>query len=257
MARDITERKRTDEALRHRTEELEKTRQRLDALARRLLHAQEAERRHLARELHDELGQVLTAVRLHLLAIRQDADARRRADALGSAVEAVDGALQWVRNLSVSLRPAVLDDLGLLPALRWFVDRQAGAAGLEAKVSGHLPEGRIPADVQVIGFRVAQEAITNAVRHAKAAHLAVEVRLRDATLELAVRDDGVGFSVADAMDRALSGQSLGLLGMQERVALVQGTVTVESQPAGGTTVRAYLPVGAPTREHRRRSERRS
>ncbi len=215
--------------------------ERLQALSSRLLEVQEAERRHLARELHDEVGQALTAVKINLQMLRRqaarDPDAGRLDDSLGI----VDDILQGVRRMSLDLRPSLLDDLGLGAALRWYVGGQAQRAGLTAEVvADSLPADLSPA-LATTCFRIVQEAVTNVVRHARATRLTVTLALDDATLDLTVVDDGTGFDVAGARRRALEGGSLGLLGIEERAELAGGHSVIESAPRRGTTVRVSLP----------------
>jgi PAS domain S-box-containing protein len=213
-------------------ETVRSARERLSSLSRRLLSVQEEERRHLAIELHDELGQLLTAVKMNLGA-RQ----------LQDASENVDIALQTVRDLALDLRPAMLDDLGLASALRWYADRFAR----QARVVMHLSieeVTRLDPNVATACFRVAQEALTNVVRHAHAKNVGIVLRQSGTELELRVRDDGKGFDVDAARDRAAHGASMGLLGMEERVALAGGFIEIHSAPGEGTTVRVLFSTGA-------------
>jgi signal transduction histidine kinase len=149
-----------------------------------------------------------------------------------------------VRSLCIELRPADLDDLGLMPALRSYLDRQARRAGLVAEiVTGASPE-RLPPEVETACYRLVQEAVTNVIRHAGARHVRVEIDSSGAAIDVLVRDDGSGFDVAAVRRRAGHGGSLGLLGMEERVALLGGTMAIESAPDRGTTIRAHLPLTA-------------
>jgi signal transduction histidine kinase len=146
-----------------------------------------------------------------------------------------------VRDLSLDLRPSLLDDLGLIAALRWYGARQARHAGVAFHFTGRLPEERLPAVLETTCFRVAQEALTNVVRHAQAQHVWMDVQLIDATLRLTIRDDGIGFDPHTAHTRARYGHSFGLLGMRERVAIAGGTIAMTSTPGQGTTVVARFP----------------
>ena len=212
---------------------------RLHSLSRQLVQAQEAERRHLARELHDQIGQTLTAVKLSLQAVRGGMNA---VSDLDEHIQIVSDALDEVRTLSLDLRPSMLDDLGLVPALRWLVDRQARQAGFEGCVLVSNLEDRLPAELEVTSFRVVQEALTNIARHAEARHVRVEARRTETDVEVVVTDDGKGFDVEQALKRAAAGTSLGLLGMEERVHLAGGMLTISSQVGQGTEVRLRLPV---------------
>lgn len=209
-------------------DELREKREQLHVLSGKLLEAQEAERRAVARELHDDFGQVLTAIKMNLMRKQQDQ---------AESIALVDGAILRMRDLAHDLRPPLLDELGLDSSLRWYVEREATRSGLEFKLAfSPLPE-RPPPAVETTCFRVAQEALTNVIRHAHARLVSIELRGEDGGLVLVVRDDGTGFDV-EAARRRIASQ--GLLGMQERVALVGGKLDVRSGP-GGTTVTASLP----------------
>ncbi len=217
-------------------------RERLQSLSRQLLKAQEEERRRIARELHDEIGQSLTAVRINLQRAMASAEAATLLPYLKESDGLVDRVLQQVRHLSLDLRPAVLDDLGLVAAVRWSHDRTCRRAGFLGQVTADPPEILLPSELATTCFRIVQEALTNVVRHAGAHRVEVSLSQSGGHLELLVRDDGTGFDVAAERQRALRGGSLGLLGMQERVALLGGRIAIESAPAQGTTVLVRLPL---------------
>jgi signal transduction histidine kinase len=152
----------------------------------------------------------------------------------------VDEALDQVRNMSVALRPSLLDDLGLVPALRWYLDQQSARGGFEAHFEAD-PEIEATSEVQTACFRIAQEALTNVSRHAAARAVRLEVRQAGGQVRLAVSDDGKGFEVARVFERSGADASLGLHGMRERARLLGGRVTVQSEPERGTVVRAEFP----------------
>lgn len=211
------------------------------ALSRRLLTAQEEERRRLAVELHDELGQVLTAVKINLESLAQAKTPAGTFATMAATIQSVDEALLSVRDLALDLRPSVLDDLGLAAAIRWYADRFARGGLVETHLSiDVLPE--LEPELATACFRVAQEALTNVDRHARAHHVWIDLHVLDGALELSVRDDGIGFDALAARVRAMGGASVGLLGMQERVLLVDGEFEVLRIPEGGTEVRARLPL---------------
>jgi signal transduction histidine kinase len=229
-------------------------RDRSQQLARQLMQAQELERRKLARELHDEVGQALTAVRLNLQALESKLPARTR-PALAESLAIVDTALQQVRSLSLDLRPAILDDLGLTAALRWYLDRQAQRAGIAMEF--HNEAAAVSRSIlrDTTCFRVAQEAITNVLRHARARRVVVRIIQEQDALHLAIEDDGMGFDPGEARLKGIAGASLGLLSMEERVNLSGGRLEIASAPGRGTAIHAWLPMGEqPAVE--RRSERR-
>lgn len=227
-------------------EELRLSRERLETLSRQLIATQENERRHLARELHDEIGQMLTGIKLNLRMLQQPEQAVSLESIVPETIKLVDETVQQVRNLALELRPSMLDDLGLLAALRWCLDRQARLAGFVATLVAESSDRKISPDIATACYRVAQECLTNISRHAHAHNVRVELHHRETELELLVSDDGSGFDVAAARYRAAQGQSLGLLGMEERVELVGGRFEITSAPSEGTTMRALFPLkGSP------------
>jgi signal transduction histidine kinase len=229
-------------ALQRAEDELRESKKVYRTLAQRLLEAQETERRAIARELHDELGQILTTVTLSLKAASKSRPVGR-AKRLAEAVALVGEAIERIRTVVLDLRPAVLDDLGLAAALEWYVDRQAKRTGLDVHLDMRALEGvRLLPAVETACFRVVQEAFTNIVRHAGARHVDVQVSIDRDALELVIRDDGVGFDVARARQRAAAGASLGFLSMEERFSLAGGQLTIESTPGAGTTIRGRLPL---------------
>lgn len=217
-------------------------RERLRTVSRQLLRAQEEERRHIARELHDEIGQSLTATKISLQRAMDRADEAAASVLVQESLVLIEGLLQQVRNLSLDLRPSVLDDLGLVAALRWYIDRLSQRTGIAGRLVPPPGTLRLPAEIETTCFRVAQEALTNVVRHARAEHVQVLLVQEDHTLKLLIRDDGVGFDVAAARSRAVGGASLGLLGMQERLELIGGRMVIEAGPDRGTLVQAWLPL---------------
>jgi signal transduction histidine kinase len=221
----------------HLFDEAQRARHRLELLSRGLLEVQESERRDLARELHDQTGQLLTALTMNLESLRRAAPPGLETP-IGESLAIVQRVLREVRDLSFRLRPAMLDDMGLIEALRWHVDREARRAGLRATVRVDPAVGRLPAPLETALFRVVQEAMTNVARHARASSCAVEIRGDGACVQLLVADDGIGFDPEADRDRLC----LGLIGMQERVALVGGSFEIESVPGHGTEVRARIPV---------------
>jgi signal transduction histidine kinase len=220
---------------------LELSQQRLTALSRRLLEVQEDERRRLARDLHDDLGQALTALKIHLESLARAGDSALRAR-LDACVATTGHALERVRQLSLSLRPLQLDDLGLTAALRSHLDRQAEVGGLTPHFDAAEAPGMIAPEIETACFRVAQEAINNVLRHAHAAHLWVRLFTADGQLALSVRDDGAGFDLDAARRRASAGESLGVVGMEERVALAGGRLELRTAPGQGTVLLATFPL---------------
>ncbi len=224
---EIVERRRVEEAL--------------SVLSRQLLETQEQERRHLARELHDELGQTLTALRF---SVEAHAQATSPSPArLAQSLAMIDALLQKVRTLSVDLRPAVLDDLGLVAALEWYVTRQAELVGFTAHLKTEPLDPRPNSLLETVCFRVVQEALTNVARHAHARHVWIELRqCGEDIVSLVVRDDGIGFQVDRSREHTIREKGLGLLGMRERVALVGGSLELHSVPGQGAEIRVRIPL---------------
>jgi signal transduction histidine kinase len=224
---------------------LELSQERLRALSRRLLEVQEEERRRLARDLHDDLGQALTALKIQLESVARSGAGGALSRQIGECVDTTRHALERVRQLSLSLRPLQLDDLGLVAALRSHLDRQAALGKLKPHFDATDVPGPLAPDIETACFRVAQEAITNVLRHARAANLWVRLFAADGKLALTVRDDGAGFDVDAARRRAAAGGSLGVVSMEERVALAGGSFELRTSPGQGTTMLATFPLSAP------------
>jgi signal transduction histidine kinase len=202
---------------------------------RRVLDAQELERRRLALELHDETGQALTSILLGLTAVRDAPDAEAAAAAETDLRDLVVGALRNVRSLAVELRPSALDDFGLAPALERLGANLAERSNLTVSVDVSVPD-RLAPEAETTIYRFVQEALTNIVKHADASNVHVVVSRRDGGVTALVEDDGRGFEVADARS-----DGLGIVGMRERLALLGGTLAIESSPGGGTTLIAVVP----------------
>ena len=213
-------------------------------LSRRLLHVQELERRTIARELHDEVGQALTAIKINLQSIERSP--KLGLDRVQDSLAIVEALVARIRDLSLDLRPAMLDDWGLYAAVRWYAGRQAERAGITIRVRGNVGDERLPSDVETTCFRVVQEAVTNALRHARATRLDIRLSRDPTHIGVEVVDDGAGFDVHDARHAANHGESLGLLGMEERVRLLGGEITLSSRPGAGTTITVSLPTDGPT-----------
>jgi PAS domain S-box-containing protein len=229
---DVTERVRAEEALKDSA-------YRLQHLSRRLLAVQEEERRHLARELHDEFGQLLATVTMHLQAAKAAAGAEAR-PSLDESIGLLQRAGTRVRSLALELRPVLLDTAGLDATLRWLAQQHGQRTGIITDVVGHVTE--VPGEVAIACFRVLQEALTNVVRHATATHVRIELSQSEGNLSLVIRDDGVGFDVSRTLERAAAGANLGLVGMRERVEILGGNLTIASQPGHGTSIHVSFPL---------------
>lgn len=221
--------------------EVQSSQERLQSLSQRLIDVQEQERRTIAGELHDEIGQALTFVKMSLQALRAGVDSVEGSDRIDEGIAVVGRALEQVRSLSLDLRPSLLDDLGLVATLRWYVARQARSTSLALHFSADESIGRLTAVLETVCFRIAQEALTNIARHAHASEVWVQLQ-GGAELCLAIRDNGVGFDLAQVEARVARGESFGLLGMRERASLSGGRLVVVSAPGQGTTVSACFPL---------------
>jgi signal transduction histidine kinase len=208
-----------------------------DAL-RRVVRAQEQERQRLARELHDETGQALTSILLGLKPLDEALANHPARAALAELREHAVSALQDVRRLAVELRPAVLDDFGLVPALERLTDSFGDQSEMRVDFHSALGEMRLPGDVETTLYRVVQESLTNIAKHAEARNVSVSVTRRNEAIAAVVEDDGIGFD-----QRTVRQEGIGLLGMRERLALVGGRLEIESRPGAGTTVVAEVPLG--------------
>ena len=222
-------------------EQLHEAYGRLRRLTRRLELAKEEERKRIARELHDEMGQGLTAAKINLQLLGSMLESEEAADRAVDTIGLVDRMIQHVRTLSLDLRPPLLDELGLGPALRSYLEAQARRAGLEIEISTAELPPELPSEVEITAFRCVQEALTNVMRHAEASHVAVRVSVVGEGLEISVRDDGRGFDVGQALQRAAGGQHLGLLGIRERVESLGGRLDIESSPGTGTSIAVHIP----------------
>lgn len=216
------------------------------AAAQQLLEVQEAERRHLARELHDEVMQTLTALQMNLdlLADQQSTISSN----LSTSMALVDDLVEQVRTVSLELRPIVLDELGLAPALEWYCRRQVPKLGLQAHYTCDTALPRSSSAVETACFRVVQEAITNVAKHARVSEVWVDLHCEDGLLHFTIRDQGVGFDVRTNRQHAAQGAGVGLRGMEERLQLIGGRLDIRSAPEHGTEIHAWVALSLPTTE---------
>ena len=233
---DLTERKRAEEEREALLADLQTSRAKLLAQSRKLIDVQEAERRVLALELHDELGQTINSIKLSLDLIPR-LDAQAAAEQLQRAQALTANLVEHVRRLALELRPSMLDDLGLLPALNWLLKNYSVQTHESVSFQHEGLEQRFPPQVEAAVYRIAQEALTNIIRHANYAGVTVEVWVDARTLNLQIRDAGPGFDMQSLAGHASSG----LGGMRERARLLGGELLVESEVGQGTTITAWLP----------------
>jgi signal transduction histidine kinase len=222
-------------------QEIVKARAELKQLSARLVEAQEDERRSISRELHDEVGQSLTAILVemaNLSALIRAREADAAAAKAGDIKRLVEGLLVVVRNMALLLRPSMLDDLGLVPALQWQAREVSKRSGLHVKVTAEHVSEDLPEEHKTCVYRVVQEALHNSVQHAQAGNVGVTVRQRGGRLLLVITDDGKGFQPREE-------RGMGLLGIQERVSHLGGTFAVKSEPGRGAELKVVLPLPEP------------
>jgi signal transduction histidine kinase len=214
---------------------------RLHTISKRMLALQEDERRAISRELHDDIGQTLGALKigLHRLTAVPAADA---APLVLGCLQAADQALEKLRLLAMDLRPPQLDQLGLKEALEWLAARQSATSGIVVTCKSVGLDTRPPAALESACYRIAQEALNNATRHSKAKQITISVESDGSLLKLAVRDDGIGFDEPSERQRVLRSGSMGLIGKDERAQLAGGRLKLRSVPGSGTTVSAIFPL---------------
>jgi signal transduction histidine kinase len=200
-------------------------------LLRKVITAQEEERKRIARELHDETCQTITALKMKLDAAGMD-------DAQAMATRSLDE----LHRIIYDLRPSILDDLGLLPAIRWMAERNLAPHGTKVRCEFEELSVRLPFEVEIAVYRAVQEAVNNVVRHAQAEQALIEVSVTGGVLEIDIEDDGVGFALSELGGPDAGGRGLGILGMHERMELIGGSAKVTSSPGGGTRVSLRVPI---------------
>ena len=237
ILRDVTRQVQAEQALRQSKEELHE----LAAAANQL---REHEKRRVARELHDDLAQALTGVKMDVAWLKQQlaAPPRSLSDKLNDMEALLDGAVAATRRISSDLRPMMLDDLGLVPATEWLVQSFSERTGIPCRFALANPELELRDPHATTVFRIVQEALTNVTKHARASHVEVTLEERNGELVVRVRDDGVGFSLQDSRKP----HSYGLVGLRERAYLLGGQVEIESGPGAGTRIEARLPLPTDT-----------
>jgi signal transduction histidine kinase len=222
---------------RTRYQELVASQKELESLSARLVDAQEEERRSISRELHDEVGQTLGTLLVDLgqLSMLVPADDNLLQGQIARIKSAAETAVKSIRDLALLLRPPMLDDLGLVPALEWQAREISRRGEMEVDVHSQMVSEQLADDVKVCLYRLVQEALANAARHSGAKHAKVSIVQNEGSTRVQISDDGIGFSPERV-------RGMGILGMEERVKRLGGNLTIESAPGKGTTVLAELPV---------------
>lgn len=225
-------------------QQLETSNRQLRSISERAIDAQEDERRRIARWLHDDTGQTLLSLILNLeqLSKKLPADSDEVIAKISAARDLAQGALQGLREIIYGLRPSILDDLGLGPAIRWYANSKLQPAGIQAIVSIPDENLEISQQLRTSLFRIAQESINNIVHHSKAksAHISLESTHNE--IRLSIKDDGCGFKPAHETGEAISLQHWGLVGIQERCDLIGGNLALKSDPAEGTSIQVIVPI---------------
>ncbi len=220
--------------------EVTEARQELRNLSARLVETQETERKNISRDLHDAVGQSMSAVQfelhdLGLVLAPYPEPLRTRVDRMR---ELVESSVAMVRNMALLLRPSMLDDLGLAAALEWQADQVSKSTGVRIEMASDAFSSDLPEEHKICVFRVVQEALNNVCRHARASSVEIALQSNERGISVKIRDDGRGF-------RLPRRNGLGLIGMQERVESLGGRLTVDSEPGRGTTIEIALPLPAP------------
>jgi PAS domain S-box-containing protein len=228
-------------ALRQQEDQHTELNAKLRQLSMKMIGAQEEERSRIARDLHDQVGQILTALKLQLASLSK----RERIDAppaaMAMSIELAEEALRHTRDLSASLHPHLLDDLGLLAAMRWLIDRFIRPSIADVELRCILAPSRGPQASELVAFRVVQEALTNVIRHASATRVGVILETADGQLTIEILDDGVGFEAGETWFDLQRATSLGMTNMRDRVNEIGGELRVQSTPGVGTSLRVRLP----------------
>lgn len=226
--------------------ELVDTERRFRSLSRSVWRVQEDERRRLARELHDGIGQTLTALKNHLdgMERRNGRSPEEITRGIGEALEIASQALHETRELSRLLRPAVLDDLGLVPALRWLARTVGQRFSIEVDLNVRGLDERFDSEIETLAFRFVQEALTNVAKHSGAASARVDAERAAGRLAIRVSDSGRGFDPPSVLDSGRGDASVGIRGMRERAALLGGAIHIDSRPEGGTRIEVVVPLAA-------------
>lgn len=233
--------------------------------ASQIINAQEQERKRIARELHDETSQVLTSLLISLAVLEESITTSEARYRIADTRTLAHQTLRAIRNLSIDLRPSALDDLGLLPALRWYIKEYQQKCSIEVEFQATSFKERLPAEIETALYRIVQESLTNTARHANARKVCIMLKEEVDGVYATISDDGCGFDTQALQKTSVQergsglesgsglGRGLGLIGMQERAVLLDGSLEITSHPGQGTTVEVRIPIqldssGLPTQQ---------
>lgn len=209
--------------------------------ASQIINAQEQERKRIARELHDETSQVLTSLLISLAVLEESLTAPEARERIADTRRLAHQTLRAIRSLSIDLRPSALDDLGLLPALRWYVKEYQKKCSIEVDFVSSGFKERLPAEMETALYRIVQEALTNSARHSQAKRVSIMLKEDGEEVEGIISDDGIGFDIEAIRRSPDNERGLGLAGMTERAVLLDGSLDIQSHPGHGTIITVHIP----------------
>jgi signal transduction histidine kinase len=239
---DVTDRRIAEKEREKLFKQINSARNRLKILSAKLISVQEAEKRNISRELHDEIGQTLTAIKIDLQRIKNDSVSKETNTLIDDSTALVEKTIAVVRNLSLELRPSIIDDLGLAASLRWYTDKFYQRTGITVKSEIDKIDEVLPSECAITLFRICQEALTNIAKHAEADYVKVSLNQKKNFITLTIEDNGKGFDLQKALKFAAKGKSMGLLGMQERAELLGGRFKIATNEGSGTFIKATCQV---------------
>jgi two-component system, NarL family, sensor histidine kinase UhpB len=210
--------------------------------ASQIINAQERERQRIARELHDETSQVLTSLLISLAVLEESVETQEARERIAETRALAHSTLRAIRNLSIDLRPSALDDLGLLPALRWYVKEYQRKCSIEVEFQATGFKERLPAEMETALYRIVQESLTNTAKHANARRVTIMLKEDSNTIYARIADDGRGFDYEALLRTPNQELGLGLAGMHERAVLLDGALNIHSAPGQGTTIEVSIPL---------------
>ncbi len=217
--------------------------------ASQIINAQEQERKRIARELHDETSQVLTSLLISLAILEESITTQEARERIADTRKLAHQTLRAIRNLSIDLRPSALDDLGLLPALRWYVKEYQKKCAIEVDLVAPGFKERLPAEMETALYRIVQESLTNTARHANAHKVVITIKEEHGAVYATISDDGCGFDVGTLLKAPDQDRGLGLAGMNERALLLDGSLDLHSSPGHGTTIEVRIPLSPAEKQH--------